>query len=133
MYGGSIFLGFFYYMKNKKLLFISVAALDVALTVFFFVIHILMLINVAGNKSVEDIEALKNSGTLLGFFASNTTAYLLIAVIPLVLILAANIVGLVLYVRKQTKKEPIKVSDLTDEQKEALKKQLLEDIQNESK
>ncbi len=120
-------------MKNKKLLFISVAALDVALTVFFFVIHIMMLINVAGNKSVEEIEALKESQTLLGFFARNTTAYLLIAVIPLVLILAANIVGLVLYVRKQTKKEPIKVSDLTDEQKEALKKQLLEDIQNESK
>ena len=120
-------------MKNKKLLFILVAALDVALTVFLFVIHILMLINVAGNKSVEEIEALKNSQMLLGFFARNTTAYLLIAVVPLVLILAANIVGLVLYVRKQTKKEPIKVSDLTDEQKEALKKQLLEDIQNDNK
>ena len=47
--------------------------------------------------------------------------------------LAGNIVALVIYVRKSTKKEPIKVDDLSAEQKEALRKQLLEDLNSENK
>ena len=115
-------------MKNKKVLWIALISLDVALTIFLFVIHIIMLASVIG-KSPDQI---KNLTGLIGFLANKdaggTTVYLCAFVIPTFVILAANIIGLVIYVRKQTKKEPIKVNDLTDEQKEALKKELLEDL-----
>ena len=116
-------------MKNKKWLWISVGALDIALTVFFFVIHVIMIASVVG-KTEEQVTQLRNSGTFIGYLAANNLVYLLAFVVPTFIILAANIVGLVFYVRKQTKKEPVKVTDLTEEQKEALKKELLKDLEN---
>ena len=100
--------------------------LDVAVTVFLFVIHIIMLANIVG-KTAEDVAQLTG---LVGTLANNTGLYMGAFVVPTFVILAANIVGLVFYVRKQTKKEPIQVSDLTDEQKEALKNELLKDLQD---
>ena len=111
-------------MKNKKVLWIALISLDVVITIFLFVVHIIMLANVV-NKTREQIAQLTG---LVGTLANNTGLYLGLFVIPTFVILAANIIGLVIYVRKQTKKEPIKVNDLTDEQKEALKKELLEDL-----
>ena len=115
-------------MKNKKWLWITLIALDVAVTVFLFVVHIVMLANIAG-KTQEQLNAIKNQPGLVGWLMSNTTLYLVLFVIPLFLILAANIIGLVMYVKKQTKKEPVQLSDLTDEEKEKLKEQLLKDLQ----
>ncbi|MCR4911889.1 MAG: hypothetical protein K5925_05130 [Bacilli bacterium] len=111
-------------MKNKKILWIALISLDVAVTVFLFVIHIIMLSNIIG-KTPEQVNELTG---LVGTLAKNTTLYLCAFVIPTFVILAANIVGLVIYVRKQTKKEAVKVEDLTDEQKEALKQELLKDL-----
>ena len=48
------------------------------------------------------------------------------------MLLAANIVGLVIYVRKTSKKEPTKLDDLSEEQKEALRQELLKDLQGGS-
>ena len=109
-------------MKNKKPLLISLVAVDVLLTAFFFVIHIIMLINLAKPEEQRPTEG------LFAFLMANTTVYLWAFVVPLFLLLAANIVGLVVYVRKTTKKEPVKVNDLTDEQKEALRAELLKDL-----
>ena len=66
--------------------------------------------------------------TLIGWLQNNLTAYLWIFVIPLFVILAGNIVALVLYVRKVSKKEEVKVDNLTDEQREELKKELLKEL-----
>ena len=110
-------------MKNKKVLWISLIALDIAVTVFMFVIHIIMLAETVGKNGVT-----QDPQTLIGWLQNNLTAYLWIFVIPLFVILAGNIVALVLYVRKVSKKEEVKVDNLTDEQKEALKKELLEEL-----
>ena len=110
-------------MKNKKVLWISLIALDVAVTVFMFVIHVIMLAKTVGNSGVLESET-----TMIGWLQRNLTAYLWIFVIPLFIILAGNIVGLVLYVRKTAKKEAPTVDTLTEEQKEALKQELLKDL-----
>ena len=115
-------------MKNKKVLWISLGALDVAVTIFLFVVHVIMLANIVG-KSAEDVERVRSGHDLVAYLINNNTVYLVAFVIPLFLILAANIIALVFYVKKQTKKEPVKVSDLTDEQREALKKELLKDLE----
>lgn len=59
--------------------------------------------------------------------------YGLAFVVPLFLLLAANIIGLVLYVKKSAKREPVQVNDLTEEQKEALRQELLKDLQGGNK
>ena len=115
-------------MKSKKWLWITLGALDVAITIFLFVVHVIMLANIVG-KSPEEVEQLRSSAGFIPYLMKNSTVYLVAFVIPLFLILAANIIALVFYVKKQTKKEPVKVSDLTDEQREALKKELLKDLE----
>ncbi len=110
-------------MKNKKVLWISLIALDIAITIFMFVIHIIMLARTVGRNGVTD-----DPRTLIGWLQNNLTAYLWIFVIPLFVILAGNIVALVLYVRRASNKEQVKAANLTDEQKEALKKELLEEL-----
>lgn len=113
-------------MKNKKPLWIALIALDVAVTLFLLVLSIIMLAKTAGKSPAEINEA---TG-FIGYLQKNPLVYGLAFVVPLFLILAANIVGLVIYVRKSTKKEPVKVNDLSDAEKEALKAELLKDLQN---
>lgn len=117
------------FMDNKKkALIICGGVLDVGITVFLFVIHIIMLVNITG-KTDDELIVLRNQDNLIGLLMRNNVLYLCAFVIPLFVILALNIIALVFYVRKQTKKEPVQVSDLTDEQKEELKKELLKDLE----
>lgn len=113
-------------MKNKKPLFIALVSVDVALTVFLFVISILMLAN--ASKSTAEKEAMTG---LIGYLVNHPMFYGLVFVVPLFVLLAANIVGLVIYVKKNAKKD-VKVNDLSEAQKEALKQELLRDLQGGS-
>ena len=111
-------------MNKKKVLFIAGISLDVAITVFLFVLSIIMLAN-AGKSDVERQAMTGFVGWLVNL---QPWVYGVAFVVPLFVLLAGNVIGLVIYVRKSTKKEPVKVSDLSDEQKEALKKELLNDL-----
>ena len=115
-------------MNKKKLLWICLAVVDVAVVTFLFVVHIGMLVNVVGKTPAAVQEFAQGKG-LFSFLAGHLAVYGFAFVIPLFLVLAANIVGLVLYIRKTTKKEKVTVSDLSDEEKEALKAELLKDLQ----
>jgi hypothetical protein len=111
-------------MKNKKPLFIALIALDLALTIFFLVISIIMLANTVG-KTPAEIAA--NTG-FIGYLQNHTTVYFFGFVLPLFVLLAANIIGLVLFVKKTSKSEPTQLNDLSEEQKEALRQELLKDL-----
>ena len=117
-------------MKNKKILFIALMVLDVAVVTFLFVVHIIMLANVVGKSPAAVQEFAKGKG-LFPYLAGHLYVYGFAFVVPLFLILAGNIVGLVLYIRKTTSEEKVTVSSLSDEEKEALKKELLEDLRKE--
>ena len=116
-------------MKNKKPLFIALIALDLALTIFFLVISIIMLANTVG-KTPAEIAA--NTG-FIGYLQNHTTVYFFGFVLPLFVLLATNIVGLVLFVKKTSKSEPTQLNDLSDEQKEALRQELLKDLMGGAK
>ena len=117
-------------MKNyKKPLFIGLIALDFAITVFLFVISIIMIVVMAKYNNNPRAAAAATSG-LVQFYITHTTVFLWTVVVPLFVLLIANIIGLVLFVRKTSKKEPAKLDDLSDEQKEALRQELLKDLQN---
>ena len=118
--------------KLKKPLLIAAIVVDMGATIFLFVISIMMLATMVGSATTA--EAIANSDGLIKYLIQDTSSggfvYLLGFVVPLFVLLALNIVGLVLFVRKTTKREPAKLSDLSDEQKEALRKELLNDLQN---
>lgn len=111
-------------VNKKKVLFIAGVSVDVAVTIFLFVLSIIMLAN-AGKTDVERSQMTGFVGWLVNL---EPWVYGVAFVVPLFILLAANVIGLVIYVRRSTKKEPVKVSDLSDEQKEALKKELLNDL-----
>ena len=117
-------------MKNKKPLWIALISLDVIITIALFTVSIIMLANVS--KTAGERAAMKG---FVGWLVNDLKPwqYGVFFVIPLFVLLAANIIGLVIYVRKSTRKEPVQVQDLTDEQKEALRQELLKDLQGGNK
>lgn len=117
-------------MKSKKILWIALGVLDVAIVGFLFVVHVIMLAKIIG-KTPAELAALAEEENLIGYLAGHIKVYGFAFVLPLFLILAANVVGLVLYLRKGAKRGKITASDLTEEEKEALKKELLKDLQQE--
>lgn len=117
--------------KTTKALIFGGVAIDVAITLFFFIISIIMLAMLG--KYGDAKTAAANSNGLILYLLENTNVYFWGFVFPLFVLLAGNIVLLVLYVKKTStkdaKKEQTKLDDLSDEQKEALKAELLKDLQ----
>ena len=113
--------------KKKKGLILAGVIFDASVTIFLFVISIIMIILVA--KYTVKYAPDHASGLIL-FLLQHTTFYFWVFVFPLFLLLAANIIGLVFYVKKTSIKEntPTKLDDLSEEQKEALRKELLKDL-----
>ena len=112
--------------KYKKPLLIALVVLDVALIVFFLVISIMILVTVTKYKNQA---AANSEGLIKAILQMKPVASFFAFVLPMFLVLAGNIIGLMMYVRKTTKKEPAKISDLSEEQKEALRQELLRDLQ----
>ena len=116
--------------KYKKPLLIALVVVDVAVTTFFLVLSIMILAKVVPAKTLN--EAINNSdGLVKAILQMKPVASFFAFVLPMFLVLAGNIVGLMIYVRKTTKKEPAKLQDLSEEQKEALRQELLKDLQNQ--
>ncbi len=118
--------------KTKKILIFTGLGLDVAITVSLFVIAIIMLVTMPGSAAMLE-DAQEMNGPFIGYLQQNPTVYLCSCVIPLFVLLAANIVILILYVRKVMKKKEMAVDELDEEQKAALRAEILKDLQNESK
>ena len=121
-------------MKNlKKPLIIAGLVLDVGITIFLFVISILILAKVIPAATLN--EAINNSQRmpLIHYLLQNPTVYLVAFVIPLFVLLAGNVIGLIIYVKKTSSKQPAQLDDLSEEQKEALRQELLKDLQGEKK
>ena len=114
--------------KYQKGLIIAGVAVDVAVSLFLFVISIIIIVLI-GKYGVKD--APDHASGLIYFLLKHTTVYFWGFVFPLFVLLAANIIGLVIYVKKTSAKEvsPAKLDDLSEEQKEALKAELLKDLQ----
>ena len=111
--------------KAKKVLFIALFCLDIALTIALFVISIIML---ATMPSAAELAAMTGNEGMIQFFQKNPTVFLVAIVLPLFLLLFANIAILVWYVKKVNKPKEAKLSELTDEEKEKLKQELMKDL-----
>lgn len=118
--------------KNvKKGLLIGGIVLDVGITVFLLVVSIIMLATMPKN-SIEMSEAIETNGPFIGYLQQNPTVYLFTCVVPLFLLLGVNVVGLVMYIKKAGKTKAT-LAELSDEQKDALKAELLKDLTESKK
>lgn len=115
--------------KSKKALYIILFGLDFAITVFLLVVSVIRLVKLSSRTTADIL----NAKGFFGYLRNHTTFYFCLFVLPLFLLLAANIVGLVLYVRKSTKAEPIQRNQLSDEQKAQLRKELMEELKEQDK
>ena len=118
--------------KTKKVLIFTGLGLDIAITIFLFVIAIIMLATMPKDSAAME-NAQKTNGVFIGYLQQHATLYLCTCVIPLFVLLALNIVLLILYVRKLGKKPEVAVDDLNEEQKAALRAELLKELQGETK
>ena len=118
--------------KNvKKGLLIGGIVLDVGITVFLLIVSIIMLATMPKN-SIEMSEAIEKNGQFIGYLQQNPTVYLFTCVVPLFLLLGVNVVGLVMYIKKAGKTKAT-LAELSDEQKDALKAELLKDLTESKK
>lgn len=118
--------------KSTKYLIICGVAIDIVITIFLFVISIIMLVTIGKYGNAKQAEA--NASGLILYLLQNTAVYFWGFVFPLFVLLVANIIGLVFYVKKTSANEnaPTKLDDLSEEQKEALRQELLKDLMKDS-
>ena len=119
--------------KFKKPLIIAGLVLDVGVTIFLFVISIMILAKVIPAATLNEAINASRNMPLIHFLLQNPTIYLVGFVIPLFVLLALNVVGLILYVKKTSGVKSAQLDDLSEEQKEALRQELLKDLQGEKK
>ena len=115
----------------KNGILIGGIVLDVGITVFLLVVSIIMLATMPKN-SIEMSEAIEKNGQFIGYLQQNPTVYLFTCVVPLFLLLGLNVVGLVMYIKKAGKTKAT-LAELSDEQKDALKAELLKDLTESKK
>lgn len=119
--------------KAKKTLLICGITLDVAVMVFLLVVSIIMLATMPELIDEKHPEyVIQKNGPFIGGLQTNPTLYLCTCVLPLVILLILNIVGLVYYVKKAGKKKAM-LADLSEEQKAALREELLKEMQDDKK
>ncbi len=116
--------------KAKKSLIIAGIALDVLVTILLFVFSIVILANMPESRRAID------STTFLGWFQTEPLRILLLDVLPLSLLLITNVCLTIWYIKKTGKKEEkksVSLSDLSEEEKAALKQKILQEMMQESK
>lgn len=113
--------------KTKKALIFSGLGVDVAITIFLFVLSIILLAKMPDSK--RDIDP----ATFTGWFLDDPIRILLICVIPLVALLILNVTVLFVYMKKTAPKKEVKLSDLSEEEKDALRKKIAEELMAEKK
>ena len=119
--------------KFKKPLIIAGLVLDVGVTIFLFIISIMILAKVIPAATINEAINASRNMPLIHFLLQNPTIYLVGFVIPLFVLLALNVIGLIVYVKKTSGVKPAQLDDLSEEQKEALRQELLKDLQGEKK
>ena len=115
---------------SKKVLYGTLLGADVALTVFFLIVSIVMI---ATMPSAIDVTLGNYQDNFIGYFQQNPNVFLFVVVIPLILLFIANILLLVWYAKKTNEKKKVELSDLSDEEKAKLREALMKDLQGGNK
>lgn len=112
--------------KTKKIIYFSLFGLDIALTIFLFIISIIMIATMP-----KDRVELDAATGMIGYLQKNPNVFLGAVVVPLFLLLAINIYILIRYVKVQSATKKAELKDLSAEDKAKLKAQLMKELLSE--
>ena len=88
--------------KSQKRKIIIVGAIEAVIVIFALVVSILVMATIHDpNEYDAAAKNLSDNGPMIGFFQNNSTAFLLIIVLPLFLILAIDVIYLIVYATKR--------------------------------
>lgn len=88
--------------KSQKRKIIIVGAIEAVIVIFALVVSILVMTTIHDpNEYDAAAKNLRDNGPMIGFFQNNSTAFLLIIVLPLFLILAIDVIYLIVYATKR--------------------------------
>ena len=113
--------------KQKKILYISLFVIDILLTIFLFVLSLIIIVTMP-----KDPISLQNATGMIGWLQQNPNIMLGVIVVPLFALLAINVGVLIWYIRSQNNKK-VEVSDLSEEMKAKLKEELIRELTNKEK
>ncbi len=108
--------------KTKKILYIALFALDVSVVLFLFIVPTIVAATMPSLRT--DID----KTTFIGFFQANPNAILFAFVLPAVVLLGLNIFILIKFVKKVNARKKVQLNELSAEEKEALRKELMKDL-----
>ena len=109
--------------KLKKILYICLFVLDAAVIIFLFVVSIVMLATMPAK-----IDPNVPATGFIDYLQKNTGVYLGCFVVPLFVLLIVNVLWLLFYVKKNNEKKQVALNDLSEEEKEKLRQELLKDL-----
>lgn len=112
--------------KTKKIIYFSLFGLDIALTIFLFIISIIMIATMP-----KDRVELDAATGMIGYLQKNPNVFLGAVVVPLFLLLAINIYILIRYVKVQSATKKAELKDFSAEDKAKLKAQLMKELLSE--
>ncbi len=110
-------------VKLKKILYICLFVLDAAIIIFLFVVSIIMLATMPAK-----IDPNVPADGFIDYLQKNTGVYLGCFVVPLFVLLIVNVLWLLFYVKKNNVKKQVALNDLSEEEKEKLRQELLKDL-----
>ena len=115
-------------MSTKKKVLLGVAfSLDAAITIFLFVVSIIMLATMP--KTEADYLIAQRTPGMIPYLQTHSTIYLVSCVLPLVILLAVNVYACIRFIKKVYAKKKVELNDLSDDEKEKLRQEILNDLQ----
>ena len=110
--------------KAQKRKLIIIGAIEAAIVIFALVVSILVVVTFHKPDEYDAYNNNMQNGAMIGFFQNNPTAFFLIIVLPLFLILALDVIYLIVYA---TKRE----SSLTEKERAAIEEQARKEAREE--
>ena len=112
---------------SKKVLYGTLFGADIALTLFFLVVSIVMIVTMPK----DEYEVIVNGYApgFIGYFQQNPNVFLLVVVLPLLALFIVNIWVLITYAKKANEKKRVALNDLSEEEKAKLRAELMKDLQ----
>ena len=108
--------------KTKKILYIALFALDIVVTLFLLIVPLIIIF------TKPDLPTEIDKSTFIGYFQGTPNAILFVFVIPGIALLGLNIFILIRFIKKTNEKKKVQLNELSDEEKEALRKELMKDL-----
>jgi len=119
--------------KQKRNILI-VGAIELAIVIFCLVVSILVIVTIHDvNEPDHAVANLRDNGPLIGWFQNNSTAFFLLIVLPLFVLLAIDVIYLIVYATKrESRLSEVERKSIEEKARAEARAEVLREMQQES-